>query len=106
MLKLIYGTFGSGKTYCSDTLILDALRQGKEAILLVPEQEVMEAERRIADRADAESVLCEKLTVVSFRRLADLAFRKYGTPYFSPAAFARAGSRSHTPTSAASGDSV
>ena len=78
MLKLIYGTFGSGKTYCLDTLILDALRTGKEAILLVPEQEVMEAERRLADRADAEGIFCEKLTVVSFRRLANLVFRKYG----------------------------
>ena len=78
MLKLIYGSFGSGKTYCSDTMILDALRNGREALLLVPEQEVMEAERRIADRADTEGVYCEKLTVVSFRRLANLAFRKYG----------------------------
>ena len=78
MLKLIYGPFGSGKTYCLDSLLLDALRNGKEAVLLVPEQEVMEAERRIADRADSEGVLCEKLTVVSFRRLANLAFRKYG----------------------------
>lgn len=78
MLKLIYGSFGSGKTYCLDTLILDALKLGKEAVLLVPEQEVMEAERRLADRADASGVHCEKLTVVSFRRLANLAFRKYG----------------------------
>lgn len=78
MLRLIYGTFGSGKTYCSDTLILDALRSGKSPVLLVPEQEVMEAERRIADRADAAGVYCERLTVVSFRRLANLAFRKYG----------------------------
>ncbi len=78
MLKLIYGSFGSGKTYCLDTLILDSLRLGKEAVLLVPEQEVMEAERRLADRADAAGVLCEKLTVVSFRRLSNLAFRKYG----------------------------
>ncbi len=78
MLKLIYGSFGSGKTYCLDTLILDALRLGKEAVLLVPEQEVMEAERRLADRADASGVYCEKLTVVSFRRLSNLVFRKYG----------------------------
>lgn len=78
MLKLIYGAFGSGKTYTTDTLILKALSENKRVTLLVPEQEVMEAERRIADRADSEGVYCEKLTVVSFRRLADLAFRKYG----------------------------
>ncbi len=78
MLKLIYGAFGSGKTYVTDMLILKALSENKRVTLLVPEQEVMEAERRIADRADSAGVYCEKLTVVSFRRLADLAFRKYG----------------------------
>ncbi len=78
VLRLIYGSFGSGKTYTSDSLILDALSSGKRVTLLVPEQEVMEAERRIADRADAKGVYCERLTVVSFRRLANLAFRKYG----------------------------
>lgn len=78
MLKLIYGISGSGKTYLSDTLILKALADGKNVTLLVPEQEAIEAERRIADRADSDGILCENLTVVSFRRLADLAFRKYG----------------------------
>ncbi len=78
MLKLIYGALGSGKTYYTDTLIIESLAAGRSVTLLVPEQEVMEAERRIADRADSAGVLCEKLTVVSFRRLANLAFRKYG----------------------------
>ncbi len=78
MLKLIYGVQGSGKTYLCDTMILSRLRNGKKVTLLVPEQEVMEAERRIADRAEKEGVFCEQLTVVSFRRLANLAFRKYG----------------------------
>lgn len=78
MLKLITGVFGSGKTYTIDTLIINALSQGKKAMLIVPEQEVIEAERRIADRAENEGVFCEDLTVVSFRRLADLAFREYG----------------------------
>ncbi len=78
MLKLIYGVPGSGKTYICDTMILSHLKNGKSVTLLVPEQEVMETERRIADRAENEGVFCEKLTVVSFRRLANLAFRKYG----------------------------
>ncbi len=78
MLKLIYGVPGSGKTYITDTMILKRLRDGEKVTLLVPEQEVMEAERRIADRAEREGVFCEKLTVVSFRRLANLAFRTYG----------------------------
>ncbi len=62
----------------TDTMILSRLKNGENVTLLVPEQEVMEAERRIADRAEAEGVFCEKLTVVSFRRLANLAFRRYG----------------------------
>ncbi len=78
MLKLIYGVPGSGKTYMCDSMILSRLKNGESVTLLVPEQEVMEAERRIADRAENEGVFCEKLTVVSFRRLANLAFRKYG----------------------------
>ncbi len=78
MLRLIYGVPGSGKTYMCDTMILSRLKNGENVTLLVPEQEVMESERRIADRAEVEGVFCEKLTVVSFRRLANLAFRKYG----------------------------
>lgn len=78
MLKLIYGISGSGKTYFIDTQILKALAEGRNVTLLVPEQEAIEAERRIADRADKDGILCEKLSVVSFRRLANLAFRQYG----------------------------
>ena len=78
MLRIIYGMPGAGKTYRLYGEILKALSEGKHVTLLVPEQEVMEAERRIADRADAEGIYCENLTVVSFRRLANLAFRKYG----------------------------
>ena len=78
MLRIIYGMPGSGKTYRIYSEILSALSSGKKVALLVPEQEVMEAERRIADRADAEGIYCEHLNVVSFRRLANLAFRKYG----------------------------
>ncbi len=78
MLRIIYGMPGSGKTYKIYGEILQALTDGKKVTLLVPEQEVMEAERRIADRADAEGIYCEHLSVVSFRRLANLSFRKYG----------------------------
>lgn len=78
MLTLIYGPPGSGKTYYCDTLILKALSNGKQAVLLVPEQEAVDTENRIYDRAMSEGISLEKLTVVSFRRLANLAFRKHG----------------------------
>jgi len=78
MLKLIYGPPGSGKTYYSDSLALEALKNGKKVILLVPEQEAIEAENRIYDRANDANIAIERLSVVSFRRLANLAFRKHG----------------------------
>ncbi len=78
MLNLIYGMPRSGKTYLSDTGIVDALRAGKKVTLVVPEQEAVEAESRIYDRAVSENVSTEYLTVASFRRLADIAFRKHG----------------------------
>ena len=78
MLKLIYGPPGSGKTFHSDALALSSLREGKKVVLLVPEQEAIEAENRIYDKAISSGTSIERLTVVSFRRLANLAFRKHG----------------------------
>ena len=78
MLNLIYGPPGSGKTYLSDTLLVNALKDGKQVTLLVPEQEAVDTENRIYDRAISAGVSIEQLSVVSFRRLANLAFRKHG----------------------------
>ena len=78
MLSIVYGMPGTGKTFFTYNKILKTLSDGKSVTLLVPDQEVMEAEKRIADMAEKNGVFCEKLSVVSFRRLANLAFRKYG----------------------------
>ena len=78
MLRLIYGTPRSGKTYKCDTEILSCLKAGKKVTLVVPEQEAVEAENRIYDRAFSDKVPLEYLTVASFRRLANIAFRKHG----------------------------
>lgn len=78
MLNLILGTLGSGKTFFTDKQIIDALSKGKSVTLLVPEQEAIEAENRIYDRATAFGAPIENLTVVSFRRLANSVFRKHG----------------------------
>ncbi len=78
MLNLILGTLGSGKTFFTDRQIINALSKGKNVTLIVPEQEAIEAENRIYDRAAALDVHIENLSVVSFRRLANSVFRKYG----------------------------
>ncbi len=78
MLNFIFGPIGSGKTFKCDKMILDALKNGKRVTLLVPEQEAIEAENRIYDRATQSGAPLERLTVLSFRRLANSAFRTHG----------------------------
>lgn len=88
----IFGPAGSGKSIEMTARILASLRRGRRVFLIAPEQEVMLAEKRIAEAADAAEpcVSCEELNVVSFRRLADLAFRRYGgVRYASPTEGAR-----------------
>ncbi|MBQ9115738.1 MAG: hypothetical protein IJY04_01820 [Clostridia bacterium] len=83
----ICGPSGSGKSHETISMILRSLRSGKRAFLIVPEQEVMVAERRVAEAAAhaVPPVSCEELNVLSFRRLANLLFRAYGgISYFSP----------------------
>ncbi len=85
--ELITGAAGSGKTLALTGRILQTLKNGETVYLIVPEQEVMVAERRIADAADAATppISCEELNVLSFRRLANLAFRTYGgITYYPP----------------------
>ena len=43
----ICGPSGSGKSHETISMILRSLRSGKRAFLIVPEQEVMVAERRL-----------------------------------------------------------
>lgn len=89
MDKFLYilGPAGSGKSCEMISHILASLRNGKRVFLIVPEQEVMIAEKRVVQAADDSDpkVSCEELNVVSFRRLANLVFRKYsGLRYVSP----------------------
>ena len=64
----ICGPAGSGKTREITARILESLKRGKKVFLIVPEQEVMIAERRIADASDTASprISCEELNVLSF----------------------------------------
>ncbi len=72
----ILGSHGSGKTALVSKLIADDLRNGREVILLVPEQQAVSAEHRVADAAGDTPTL--GLEVLNFRRLANRVFRQYG----------------------------
>ena len=76
MVTLLYGRSGSGKSFCVSERILEGLKRGERAILLVPEQETVNAERRLACiLSDMPSV---GLEVLNFSRLANRVFREAG----------------------------
>ncbi len=75
MLNLIFGNPGSGKT----TKIIDGIRrsvaEGRRTYLLVPEQQVYISECMLSDLDGSAALYFE---VVSFSRLADIVFGRYG----------------------------
>ena len=76
MLKFIWGRPGSGKSYAVAREIVGELKNGGAPVLIVPEQEAVEAEKRITDAAGDTPTL--GLEVINFSRLANLVFRKFG----------------------------
>lgn len=77
MLCLILGRAGSGKTYTIRQTLCDLARQGSQKLmLLVPEQYSFESERAMLRLLGAKDE--QNVQVVSFTRLADLVFRRYG----------------------------
>lgn len=76
MLKLVYGPAACGKSTYVYNRIIEDLRAGKKAILIVPEQNVLSAERYITDMSNDVSTI--DLEVLSFRRLANQVFRVFG----------------------------
>lgn len=76
MLKIIDGYPGSGKSTLMYEYLRRDIKNGRKAIFIVPEQQLVVTERRIADIiAERESLDVE---VLSFRRLANRVFREYG----------------------------
>ena len=76
MLQFITGESGSGKTEYILYKIAEDLRGGKQVILLVPEQQAVEAERKIEEiAADIPTI---NLEVLNFKRLCNRVFRDYG----------------------------
>lgn len=78
MLTLIRGSFGSGKSYEITQRILADLRAGHRVMLIVPEQQAVEAEGRLNSAALSSSTPVLDLEVLNFTRLADRVFRQLG----------------------------
>ena len=77
MLQLILGRAGSGKTYRIREQVKQLAEQNTEKImLLVPEQYSFESEKAMLKLLGPKQV--NKVQVMSFTRLTDMAFRSYG----------------------------
>lgn len=77
MFELIYGPSGSGKSkILTERIKKDIQDQKKSVYLIVPEQLVLSTERRMLSVLPASAQL--NFNVLSFSRLANLVFRKYG----------------------------
>ena len=76
MLKLIYGTSGSGKTASILQSICRDIRDGIPCYLLIPEQHAYVSERELLDVLPPNAGLY--FEIVNFSKLADGVFRRYG----------------------------
>ena len=76
MIEFIYGPPGSGKTVLLYEKIKETLMRGGDAVLIVPDQEALDAEAALARVCRGVPTL--KLRVYGFSRLCDEVFRKYG----------------------------
>lgn len=75
-LKIICGRAGSGKS----TYMLNDMVENENSIYIVPEQFSFSAEKRIIDKFGISGL--GNPQVLSFMRLADMVFSKYGAPEF------------------------
>ncbi len=76
MIKFVYGPAACGKSTYIYNKIIEDLQNGKKPILIVPDQNILSAERAIIDMAADVSTI--DLEVLSFRRLANHVFRTLG----------------------------
>ena len=79
-IRFLYGRAGSGKSTRIAEEIIRELSCGGRVLLLVPEQEAVMAERRVADciSAQKEQIPTVNLEILNFRRLANRVFRTFG----------------------------
>lgn len=76
MIEFIYGLPSSGKTTLLYEKIKETLKKGGDAVLIVPDQEALDAEAALA--RFCRDVPTVKLRVYGFSRLSDDVFRRYG----------------------------
>ena len=76
MINLVYGPSGSGKSTYIYNQIREDLKNGERPILIVPDQQILSAEREIMDISDGISTV--DVEILSFRRLANHVFRNLG----------------------------
>ena len=75
MLTFLFGRPGSGKTSYIKEKIKESVSLGKRTYFVVPEQQLFISESMLAD-LPASAALC--FEVVSFSRLCNAVFAKYG----------------------------
>lgn len=75
-LKIIFGRSGCGKS----TFMLNNIKPGSDTIYIVPEQFSFSAEKKLIEKFGVVGL--GNPQVLSFMRLADLVFSKYGSPDF------------------------
>ena len=78
MVELIIGPACSGKTTLINEQIKNDLRDGRNVILLVPEQEALISEDRLCSLLQNEGIDQTRLEVLNFTRLCNSVFRKFG----------------------------
>ncbi|NLW74734.1 MAG: hypothetical protein GX057_07630 [Clostridiales bacterium] len=76
MINLVFGVSGSGKSAYIEEQITADVAAGREAYLIVPEQQTYVAERRYTKILPPSAQLC--FEVLNFTRLANKIFREYG----------------------------
>jgi len=76
MIRFICGRSGSGKSECILDLVKNAASLGKDIILIVPEQQAVSYESRIAREVELSAQL--SLEVLTFTRLSDRVAREHG----------------------------
>jgi ATP-dependent helicase/nuclease subunit B len=76
MIKFIYGNPGTGKTEEIFKMLEDDARNKKSALLIVPEQMTVSAERELLKRLPASAQL--HIEVLNYTRLANKLFREHG----------------------------
>jgi len=76
MLNLILGRAGTGKTRCALDICKKLCQKDKQVIFIVPEQGSFTTEKQLLELVGAKG--CLNAEVLSFTRLADRIFRKFG----------------------------